>query len=76
MVGKYWRNINGYEDRGTCMTCNEMESISHILMQCKEKSTQLIWHLAKNLWPHRNIPWLEATLGTILGCGSIDLHPN
>jgi len=52
MVGKYWRNIDGYEGRETCATCNETESMSHILMQCKEKHTQLIWDLAKNLWPH------------------------
>jgi predicted transcriptional regulator len=68
MVGKYWRNINGYEERETCTACNEMESMSHILMQCKEKSTQLIWHLTKNIWPHRNILWPNITLGTILDC--------
>jgi len=76
LVGKYWRNINGYEDREICATCNETESMSHILTQCKEKNTQIIWLLAKNLWPHRNTPWPEVSLGTILGCGCIHLHPN
>lgn len=52
LIGKYWRHINGYEDREICATCYETESMSHILMQCKEKSTCLVWHLAKNLWPH------------------------
>ena len=68
-------NINGCEDRKTCSTCNETETISHILIHCKERSTQLIWLLAKTLWPHRNIPWPEITLGTILGCSNITLWP-
>ena len=75
MVGKYWRHINGYEERETCAMCNETESMSHILTQCKERTTQLIWRLAERLWPHRHIPWPEVTLGMILGCGSMNLHP-
>jgi len=59
-----------------CTMCNETESMSHILTQCKEKSTQLIWDLTKNLWPYRNMPWPDITLGTILGCSSISLQPS
>jgi len=76
MIGGYWRHINGYEEREKCATCNETESMSHILTRCREKNTQTIWQLAKALWPHRNIPWPEITLGTILGCGNITLRPN
>ena len=74
LVRKYWGNINGCEDRETCSTCNKTETMSHILIHCKERSTQLIWSLAKTLWPHRNIPWPEITLGMILGCGNITLQ--
>jgi len=76
MIGKQWRHINGYKEREMCTTCNETESMSHILTQCKEKSTQLVWDLTKNLWPHRNTPWPDITLGTILGCSSISLQPS
>jgi len=31
MIGGYWHHINRYEEREKCTTCNEMESISHIL---------------------------------------------
>jgi len=75
LVGRYWSHIDGYEERERCTTCNEMESMSHILTQCKEKNTQTIWRLAKALWPHNNIPWPEVTLGTILGCGNISPCP-
>ena len=74
LVGKYWRNINGYEGREWCTTCNDTESMSHILTQCRETNTHVIWRLAMDLWPHRNIPWPEITLGTILGCGCINLR--
>jgi hypothetical protein len=42
-IGEYWRNINGYEDQGTCMTCHETESMSHILTQCSEQNMQEVW---------------------------------
>jgi hypothetical protein len=76
LIGKYWRNINGYEEWETCATCNETESMSHILTECREQYTQMVWRLAKNLWPHRNMAWPKITLGTILGCGCIHLQPN
>ena len=76
LVGKYWRHINGYEEREICRTCNETESMDHILTQCREESTQTVWRLAKDFWPHQNIPWPETTLGTILGGGCIALQTN
>ena len=74
LVRKYWGNINGCEDREICTTCNETETMSHILIHCKERNTQLIWTLVKTLWPHQNIPRPEIMLGTILGCGNITLQ--
>jgi hypothetical protein len=76
LIGKYWRNINGYEEWETCTTCNKTESMSHILTECREQYMQTVWQLAKNLWPHRNMAWPEITLGTILGCSCIHLQPN
>jgi len=71
LIRKYWTNINSYKEQEICMTCNETESMSYIMMQCREKSIQLIWELARNFWPHRNIPWPEIDLGTVLRCGCI-----
>jgi ribonuclease HI len=73
MTGKYWRNIPNCEDREMCATCNTTDSMSHILTQCRENDTQLIWTLARDLWPYPNFPWPEINLGTILGCGTITL---
>jgi ribonuclease HI/exonuclease III len=73
-VGRYWMNIPNYEERTTCMICDETESMSHILTQCNARATQKIWALARDIWPHDNIPWPEITIGTILGCGCINLQ--
>ena len=73
MVGPYWRHITGHEDRGTCTTCDTLDSMEHILTQCREPTAHLIWSYARKLWPHDNIPWPTINLGTILGCGSITL---
>jgi len=69
------RNINGYEGREMCTTCNETESMSHIITQYNKRNTWLIWQLEKALWPHWNIPWPEIMLGTVLGCSNITLQP-
>ena len=76
MVGKYWENIRGFEDRGTCATCNTQESMSHILTECNAPPTHLIWNHAKNVWPYDNIRWPEIDLGIIIGCGSLHLLTN
>jgi len=38
LVGKYWRNINGFEGREICTMCNKTESMSHILTECNERN--------------------------------------
>ena len=73
IMGKRWRDVQGREDREICATCNMTDDMSHILTQCREQTTQLIWTLAKGLWPHRSPPWPEINLGTILGCGCITM---
>ena len=74
MVGKYWRNIPNCEERETCRICNTTDSMEHALTKCKDKNTKKIWSLARELWPHNNPPWPDITLGTILGCGCLNLQ--
>ena len=70
-VGNFWRNVPGLEERGICQRCQTTESMDHILIHCNERTTQLTWQLARNLWPHELPPWPEITIGLILGCGSM-----
>lgn len=75
MIGNYWTHIPAIADRGLCTTCGVIESMDHILINCHSTPTQLIWQLAKDTWPHANIPWPEISIGTILGCGCLSVPP-
>ena len=58
-------------ERQYCTTCGSTESMDHILTHCQSPPVRQIWSLARRTWPHRNIPWPEINLGTILGCGCL-----
>ena len=75
-IGNFWTHIPGYEDRKDCTTCGTTESMEHILTQCTASPVRTIWNLARQHWPHAEIPWPEINIGTILGCGSLTLPAN
>jgi hypothetical protein len=53
-----------------------IESMGHILTCCSAHPVQTIWNLARQHWPHEDIPWPNISLGLILGCGVITPPPN
>jgi ribonuclease HI len=67
-VGKFWNNIPKYEQRATCPTCNEEESMEHILTECSIPGQQMIWNLTKTLWTKKYSTWPQLRYGMILGC--------
>ena len=71
MIGDFWSHIQAVEDRRLCTVCGTTESMSHILVQCQCRPTQVIWNLTRDIWPYNNIPWPDINLGTILGCGCL-----
>ena len=50
--------------------------MEHILSVCQNPAVQTIWNLAKNRWPHEDIPWPEINIETILSCRNICVRPN
>ena len=70
-IGEFWVHIPNFEERGMCLTCRTIESMDHILFQCREPAVGRIWRLAKKVWPYREIPWPQISLGIVLGCGAI-----
>ena len=66
-IGRFWLNIEGYNHRAACNTCEDDETMNHILTECLHPTTRLIWSLAKTTWPHGDETWPEITLGTIIG---------
>ncbi|KAG0699321.1 ribonuclease H-like protein [Suillus ampliporus] len=70
----FWTNIPNFEQRAHCPHCrDDTESIEHILVECDHPTTKLIWRLAKRLWPHNDNPWPNTSIGTILGCGALQI---
>ena len=68
-IGNYWTRIEGYQDRGVCPLCNEVEDMEHILIKCKAGTRKEAWRLVNKMWAKRHQSELLSTLGGILGCG-------
>ena len=75
-IGEFWGNIPGYEDRGTCPLCDELEDMDHILTSCKSKARSTAWTLANDLWRNRSHLPLPTNLGDILGCALASFNTN
>ncbi|KAH9938235.1 uncharacterized protein B0H18DRAFT_1080996 [Fomitopsis serialis] len=69
-IGSFWSKIPGYEARGSCPVCGEVESISHILLTCQAIGRELVWSLARSLWERKGLPWSVPSLADILGIGT------
>jgi hypothetical protein len=72
-IGSYWQHIPDNQQHEFCTTCRSTESMENVLILCRATPCNLIWSLAKDLWPHAQHLWPETTLGIILGCGAITL---
>jgi hypothetical protein len=72
-IGEYWAHIPGYEHRQDCLTCQVPESMNHIISECRERTVEIVWKLAKDHWPHTDLPWPNTDIGTVLGCGSLSV---
>ena len=72
-IGKYWLNIENCNKRSKCTTCEEEESLEHILTECPANTRAVIWAAARNIWPYGDELWPSITLGIVLGCGLIEI---
>jgi ribonuclease HI len=68
-IGNYWKHIPECGDRAICQTCGIEENLEHILIKCSGPGPEIIWKVAKKLWPGKEPNWPEVSLGSILGCG-------
>ncbi|KAF6764516.1 hypothetical protein DFP72DRAFT_1130449, partial [Ephemerocybe angulata] len=70
-LGKYWDNIDELrDDRMPCRDCGvPVESMAHILQECKVSGQETIWELARATWAVTGLEWPTVTLETVLGVG-------
>ena len=74
-VGKYWKNIPGFEERGQCPKCETTETMEHILFECQEPGQTPIWGLAEEVWSRTGHEWPGHDLITLLGGGLLRFEP-
>ncbi|KAI0646182.1 RnaseH-domain-containing protein [Trametes meyenii] len=70
-VGKYWKNIPGYENRATCNVCGAEDSMEHILTECNAPGQKEAWNLACAMLRKKGLTLGTITLGIALGGHSI-----
>jgi hypothetical protein len=72
-IGRYWLNIPMLDERCYCRTCGSDESMDHILTTCENPTRTKIWRMAENLWPHDEETWPRISMGTIIGCDTLNI---
>src|SRR5260370_37230091 len=55
--GLYWSKIVNYEEHGMCANCEMVETMNHILFECKVNQGPQIWKSAKEICERKHIPW-------------------
>ncbi|KAH9971888.1 ribonuclease H-like domain-containing protein [Russula compacta] len=66
MIRERWMHIPNFKLRALCSVCRETETMQHILLECNAIACHIVWHMAKELWPHDPQEWPDITIGTIL----------
>ncbi|KAI0698301.1 hypothetical protein C8T65DRAFT_581975 [Cerioporus squamosus] len=72
-VGRYWRNISGFEQREMCEVCGVEDSMDHILFECTAPGQAIIWDLVRSaMGIVVNVP-LQLSIGAVIGAPNIEL---
>ncbi|KAL1678374.1 hypothetical protein EV122DRAFT_212168 [Schizophyllum commune] len=74
--GKYWTRMDKEElkKRGYCTECSTpssriVESIRHVLFECKAPERERLWDVAREVCESKGVPWEPPKMGNVLGCG-------
>ncbi|EPS94243.1 hypothetical protein FOMPIDRAFT_1134737 [Fomitopsis schrenkii] len=68
-VGKFWTKVPGHEERAMCPTCDTLESLNHILLECHATGQARVWALARSTWERKTLTWEQPVLNDILAIG-------
>ena len=74
-VGKYWKNIPEYKERGHCHQCETTEAMEHILFECQEPGQSQIRGMAEEVWSRTGNTWPGHDMTTLLGGGLLRFEP-
>lgn len=75
-VGEYWLQV-GNDEWAPCELCGvQIESMRHILFECRASGQEVIWNLARTAWASAGVEWPHISLGVILGAGLMEVKRN
>ncbi|KAI0738790.1 hypothetical protein C8Q80DRAFT_1222149 [Daedaleopsis nitida] len=72
MVGHKWQRETmsaELQERAICKVCDEVESMEHILFDCRCTERGVIWELMEETWSHTEEQWSEPSWGSVIGAG-------
>jgi exonuclease III len=74
-IGPHFEKMSEpWKSRAECPCGEGTESLEHIMLDCEAEGTkELIWDLAKDLWPGAPEDWPSLSPGLLYACGSIPL---
>ncbi len=70
MQGSHWLRQNMPQElrnRAVCNTCNELDTMTHVLYECKARGQETAWNLLKSVWTLTGHDWYEPSWGTTFG---------
>ncbi|OJT01797.1 Transposon TX1 uncharacterized 149 kDa protein [Trametes pubescens] len=74
MIGRHWlrpKMSDALQARATCKVCNELESMNHILFECRASGRTHIWRLMGAAWQRTSRERRDPSWGTVLGAACI-----
>jgi ribonuclease HI len=76
MIGTNWLRPGfapEYQERSECHHCHVVETMEHILTECRSPGQKQIWKLVKNLWQKKAGEDPDLSIGAILGNTAVTL---
>ncbi|KAF6763351.1 hypothetical protein DFP72DRAFT_759224, partial [Ephemerocybe angulata] len=73
-VGEFWKHTPVSDRYMPCTSCNApVESLEHIIFECRMTNQELVWKLTKDLWNRTSATFPDLNLGIVLGISEIDI---
>jgi len=72
-VGSFWLHVQDHEEKARCLTCGDsIETMQHILLDCKAPGQELVWKLVADLSERAGALWKTPNLGAIMSSSAMN----
>jgi len=73
--GSFFNQIPNWEEKQYCYRCKQIESVSHILLECKENHQEAIWEKTKILMKDLGEKeWNKPDISTVIAIGAVQIN--